>query len=63
MGPCKALDHVYKALRESLKRAAEYMGRGGGETEGSQQALNAGGQRPWEGHPGFWETVAAGGVE
>ena len=31
--------------------------------EGSQQALNAGGQRPWEGTPpGSWETVAAGGV-
>ena len=50
MGPCKALDHVYKAaLGKVLRGQLSTWGGGGGETEGSQQALNAGGQRPREG--------------
>ena len=55
VGPCKALDPVYKAgLREGLEGAAEYTGWGrGGERERGGQAGTKckGGRGPRKGHP------------
>lgn len=54
---------VQSCVRESLKRAAEYMGRGRGRDRGkpaSTECRRA--EALGRGIPGFWETVAAGGV-
>ena len=64
MGPCKALDHVYKAgVGKVLRGQLSTRGGGGGRDGGKPASTECrGAEAPGRGIPGFWETVAAGGV-